>query len=171
MKTWSAFKSLGRIGIMATSLFLAGCSGDDDNGGGGDTPSGFHVNAKINGVSYGNSEYFEPTAVIASNTLMIQSSDNSGNSIQIQISNYDGPGTYESGNNNVLNGYINYLDMGETVGQYTSYTSVRGDGVVEITEVSDTEVRGTFSATAYENVENATNSVEITEGTFRAEIQ
>ncbi len=170
MKKLQAIKMFAKTGFIAAALFLTACS-DDNDGGGGGTPSGFHLKAKVDGDNYSNSSMFEPMAMIQGGTLIIQSSDNSGNSIQINVANFDGVGTYENGNNNVMNGYINYLEMGATIGQYTTYTSVRGDGVVEITEVSETEVKGTFSATAFENVENSTNSVEITNGTFRAAIQ
>lgn len=169
MKKLQAFKMFAKTGFIAAALFLTACS-DDDNGGGG-TPAGFHLKAKVGGANYSNSDLFEPMAVLTNNVLMIQSSDNNGDAIQIQITNFDGVGTYESGNNNLLNGYINYMDMGATIGQFTSYTSVRGDGIVEITEITDTEVKGTFSATVFENVDGSTNSIEITDGTFRAAIE
>ncbi|MEN0081436.1 hypothetical protein [Flavobacterium lindanitolerans] len=164
MKT---LKTLGAMCLLATILFS--CSSDDS--GGGSNSGGFSLTAKVNGANYSNSNYFDPMAVITNNILVIQSSDNGGNSIQIQVMNYNGTGSYTSGNNNLMAGYINYLKAGATVGQFKTFTSVRGDGLVEITEVTDTYVKGTFSATAPENVSNSTESVEITEGTFKAKIQ
>ena len=164
MKT---LKTLGAMCLLATILFS--CSSDD--GGGGSNSGGFSLTAKVNGANYSNSNYFDPMAVITNNILVIQSSDNGGNSIQIQVMNYNGVGSYTSGNNNLMAGYINYLKAGATVGQFKTFTSVRGDGLVEITEVTDTYVKGTFSATAPENVSNSTESVEITEGRFKAKIQ
>src|SRR5690606_11581471 len=124
-----AIKMLAKTGFIVAALFLTACS-DDNGGGGGGTPAGFHLKAKVDGDNYSNSSMFEPMAMIQGGTLIIQSSDNSGNSIQINVAGYDGVGTYENGNNDVMNGYINYLEMGATIGQYTTYTSVRGDGVV-----------------------------------------
>ncbi len=154
--------------LFVSALMLTSCSSDDSSGGG--TPAGLHLKAKIDGQNYSNSEHFDPMAIINSGILMIQSSDNSGNSIQIQVTNYNGEGTYNSGSNNLLNGYINYMKAGATIGQYTTYTSVRGTGQVIITKVTDTEITGTFTATAKENVDGSTASVVITEGSFRAEI-
>lgn len=163
MKT---LKTFGTMCILAT-VFLFSCSSDDSE----DSGSGsFSLKAKVDGANYSNSSLFNPMAVIVSNTLMIQSSDNDGNSIQIQVPNFDGEGTYTSGNNDLMAGYINYLEAGASIGQFRTFTSVRGDGTVEITEVTDTYVKGTFSATAPENIENPTESVEITQGTFKAEI-
>ncbi len=156
--------------LMIVSMVLLGaCSNDDDGGGGGST-AGYHVTAKVDGESYSNSSLFAPSAIITNGVLNIQSSDNSGNAIQIQVPNYSGPGTYNSGNNNIMNGYINYLKAGASIGQFQNFTSVRGDGVVVITSETDTEIEGTFSGTAFENVDNSTQSVEITDGSFRAEL-
>lgn len=163
MKTLKTFAAMC---LLATILFS--CSSDDSNG---SSSGGFSLKAKINGANYSNSNHFDPMAVITNNILVIQSSDNAGNSIQIQVMNYGGVGSYTSGNNNLMAGYINYLKAGATVGQFRTFTSVRGDGLVEITEVTDTHVKGTFSATAPENISNPTESVEITEGTFTAKIQ
>src|SRR5690606_38271382 len=161
-------QKLGSYVLVASMVVLGSCNNDD--GGGGGSTSGYHVNAKVDGQDYSNSNLFAPSAIITNGILNIQSSDNSGNAISIQVPNYTGLGTYNSGNNNIMNGYINYMKAGATIGQFTSYTSVRGDGVVTITEETDTEVVGTFSATAFENVDNSTNSVEITEGSFRADL-
>lgn len=164
MKT---LKTLLKTGLLALAIAFSSCSSDDGgNGGGG---SGFYLTAKVDGGNY--KSYVKPMAVMAGGMLMIQSSTSAGDAIQIQVANYNGVGTYTSGNNNLTNGYINYLDMGSQVGQFVTYTSVRGTGTVEITEVTDTAVMGTFTATAVENQDGATNDVSITNGKFRAEIQ
>ncbi len=154
--------------LLKISFFLAlftACSSDD----GGTSTSGanYHVTAKIDGNSYSNSNYFEPLFSGANGVVVIQSSDNSGNSIQIQIQNYQGEGTYISGNNNIQDGYINFMKAGSTIGQFTTYTSVRGTGEVIVTAASDTEISGTFKATAYQNETGSTNKVEITQGSFK----
>ncbi|HEY0047050.1 MAG TPA: hypothetical protein VGB44_10105 [Flavobacterium sp.] len=169
MNTLQKLKRIGKIGIVAMALVVASCSDDDDNGGGGGTPDGYFLTAKVDGNNYSNSEFFEPSVIMQGNMLMIQSSNNSGDAFQIQIPNYNGVGTYNSGNNDLTQGYINYSDM-LTIPNMVSYTSVRGTGQVIITEVSDTEIEGTFTATAIENVENSTNDVAITDGKFRVEI-
>lgn len=58
-----------------------------------------------------------------------------------------------------------------SVGNVKSYTSVRGTGSVVINELTGNSVKGTFTATAYENISGSTNKVEITSGDFNAKIQ
>jgi len=152
--------------FLSISLVLTSCRKDDDGGGG--SSSGYSLTAKVDGNAY--KSYVDPTGVIGSGTLTIQSSDTGGNSIQIQIPNYTGKGTYNSGGNDITKGYINYMKM-VSIGSVTTYTSVKGSGTVEITEASDTQVKGTFKATAVKNESGSTEKVEITEGTFTAKIQ
>jgi hypothetical protein len=164
MKT---LKTLFSAVFVSAALLLSSCSGDDgdNNGGGG---SGFYLTAKVGGSNY--KSYVEPQATTAGGMLHIQSSTSSGDAIQIQVANYNGVGTYTSGNNNLMSGYINYMDMGATPGQFTAYTSVRGTGTVEITAVDDSSVTGTFTATVVKNEEGSTEQVTITNGKFRAKL-
>lgn len=155
------------IGLISLSVIFNSCRKDDDESE-NKSASGPHLSAKVNGSEY--KSYVDPTGVAAGGMLVIQSSDTSGNSIQIQIANYNGKGTYNSGGNNLTKGYINYMKM-ISIGNMKTYTSVRGTGKVEITEASATEVKGTFTATAFENVSGSTDKVDITEGTFTAKIQ
>jgi len=146
---------------------MLSCSSDSD-GGGSDT--GFYLKAKIDGANYANSSSFEPMATIAGGTLNIQSSNDGGDAIQIQVPNYTGVGTYNSGNNDLTQGYVNYLDTNLSAGTFVSYTSVRGTGQVIVTEVTDTAIKGTFTATVIENEDGSTNDKAITNGTFRVEL-
>ena len=164
-------KTIGKYTLLfflfsTVLLSLNACRDDDDDDGG--NTNGLHLKAKIDGREY--SSYVEPTAIVTAGMLNLQSSDSSGNSIQFQIPNYSGAGTYNSGGNNLLNGYINYSKM-VSVGNIVAYTSVRGSGKIIITEASATQIKGTFTATAFENVSGSSNKVEITEGTFTAKIQ
>ena len=156
--------NLSKMILFAAVFAFTSCSKDDDNNTYYPPVSGdYYMNGKVDGNNYNNSAYFAPTATLNSGTLMIQSSTDGGNSIQIQITNFDGEGTYISGNNNLANGYINYM----TLTPFKTYTSVRGNGTVEITEMTETYIKGTFSAVAPENAENATASVTLTEGNFK----
>ena len=166
MKTFRKLSFL-LIGLISLSVIFNSCRKDDDEGDDKST-SGLHLNAKVNGGEY--KSYVEPTGVATGGMLVIQSSDSNGNSIQIQIANYNGKGTYNSGGNDLTKGYINYMKM-VSIGNMKTYTSVRGTGKVEVTEASTTEVKGVFTATAYENISGSTDKVDITEGTFTAKIQ
>lgn len=154
--------------LLAAVFAFASCDKDDDNNNTVMPVAGdFFLKAKVNGADYNNSAYFAPSATINNGVLNIQSSGDTGNSVQIQVQNYDEEGTYTSGNNDLSRGYINYM----TLTPFKTYTSVRGTGTVTITEVTDTSISGTFSATAPENSETSTASVTITEGQFKVKRQ
>jgi hypothetical protein len=161
-------KSIGKILLLATVFVAASCSSDDDNNNNVPVvPSGnYFVKAKVDGADYANSPYVTPAATLNAGTLNIQSSTSSGNSIQIQIPNYNGEGTYLSGSNNLAYGYINFSRLGPGF-SFHSFTSVRGAGEVVVTSVTDTEIEGTFHAIAPENDDDSTDEVQITEGTFK----
>ncbi len=159
-------KTLKTISIvLLATVFFTSCSKDDDNNawvpaaGSGD----YYMKGKVDGSQYSNSAFFAPSATLNAGVLTIQSSTDGGNSMQIQIPNFDGAGTYHSGGNVLANGYINYM----TLSPLRTYTSVRGSGSVEVTEVTETYIKGTFSAVAPENQETPTASVTITEGDFK----
>lgn len=161
MKT---LKTISKMILFAAVVTLVSCNKDDDNNAWVPSGSGdYYMKGKVDGNDYNNSAYFAPTSTLNSGTLMIQSSTDGGNSMQIQIPNFDGEGTYNSGGNVLANGYINYM----TLTPFKTYTSVRGSGTVEVTEVTETYIKGTFSAVAPENEEGATTSVTITEGDFK----
>lgn len=150
--------------LFATVFAFVSCNKDDDNNAWVPASSGdYYMKSKVDGSDYNNSAFFAPTATLNAGVLMIQSSTDGGNSIQIQIPNFDGEDIYISGDNNLANGYINYM----TLSPLRTYTSVRGSGTVEVTEVTETYIKGTFSAVAPENQETPTASVTITEGEFK----
>jgi len=164
MKT---LKSISKMMLLTAVFAFVSCSKDDDNNTPVIPPAGnYFVKAKVDTGDYANSPYVTPAATFNAGTMMIQSSGATGNAMQIQIPNYNGVGVYNSGNNNLSNGYINFSKMGSGF-TYKTYTSVRGSGTVEITAVTATEIEGTFSAYAPENQDGWTTAVEISEGTFK----
>lgn len=152
--------------VLFTAVFaFVSCNKDDDSDPAPVTPmpSGeYYVKAKVNGSDYSNSAYFDPSSTTNSNVLNIQSSNDGGASIQIQIQNFHGADTYNVGGD-LTRGYVNYM----TVFPFKSYTSVRGTGTVVIEEATDAYVKGTFTAVAPENEESPSSEVTITEGTFK----
>ncbi len=156
--------------ILLTAVFglvLTSCNKDDDDPVTFPTGSGdYFLNAKINDANYANSAYFAPTAAVTNGVLAIQSSNDGGNSIQIRVENYTGVGTYNVGGD-VTAGYVNYT----TLTPFKAYTSVRGTGTVEITEVTGTDIKGTFSAFSPENEEQPAAAVTITDGDFKVKLQ
>jgi len=164
----NTLKSIGKILLLATVFAAASCSSSDDDNNVPVVPvaSPYFVKAMVDDASYANSPYVAPAATLSGGTLNIQSSTSSGNSIQIQIPNYHGEGTYLSGSNNPAYGYVNFTRLGPGFA-FHAYTSVRGAGEVVVTSVSGTEIEGTFHAIAPENDEDSTDEVQITEGTFK----
>lgn len=163
LKTLSSFLILTLAVAFSTS-----CSSDSDGGGG--EPDGNYVTAKIDGASFRNSDMVDPSATVNAGTLNILASTDTGDNINIQIPNFNGVGTYNNGNNNLMAGYINYMDI-VTISPptFVSYTSVRGVGQIVVTESDATHIKGTFTATVFENVDGSTNDKAITEGKFNIE--
>jgi hypothetical protein len=157
--------------FMCASLAMVSCSGDDDGGStnGGNT-SGEYVKAKIDGSSWSSSSTID--VVSASNptesVLMVQGSNNSGEVIQISLMSYDGEGTYDVSSQ--ISGYAQY----GTISPIAFYNSAVGGGAtgeVTITEVTDTFVKGTFEFTGRNTEEGSTETVNVTNGEFKANFQ
>lgn len=148
------------IAFLATSI-LAGCSKDDDETEPeNNTPTGNSLTCKVDGTAWNAS-----LAVVATNTggvLTVTGSDSNSGQCQIILFNPTGTGSYTLGGGmtNQSNGRWT-----EGVGQEDTYTTMlgQGSGSVEITELSDTKVKGTFSFTAKNS---AGTDVSITEGSF-----
>jgi len=159
-------QSIGTMLLAVTLLLSVSCNKDDDAAPVVPSAGQYFVKAKVDDGDYANSAYVTPEATLNAGTLVIQSSGDSGNSMQIQIPNYAGEGTYTSGGGDLTKGYINFSRLGAGF-TYQTYTSVRGTGSVVISSVSDTEIEGTFTAYAPENKEDWTVAVTIEEGTFK----
>ena len=158
--------------LGSLSFLAASCGDDDGNSNGGGTPTGEYVAAKVNGQDFASSTLFD--AVAASNpnptTLMVQGSDNGGNAIQIMILSFDGEGTYNL--SNMTNGQMIYTKMQNMSAiSYSSAAEGGASGTAQITLADDTKVEGTFSFTGRRVQEGSTETVNVTEGSFRANFQ
>lgn len=164
----NTLKTIGKMMLLSAVFAFASCDKDDDNNNNSTIPAAgdYFLKAKVNGQDYSNSAYFAPTAAITNGVLTVQSSTDTGNSVQIRIENYNGVGTYDVGGD-VTAGYVNYT----TLNPFKAYTSVRGTGNVVITEVTEAHIKGNFAAYSPENQENATQAVTITEGDFKVKRQ
>lgn len=165
MKTPKTLKTIAKTILFAAVFAFASCNKDDDDAVVPvvPTPTGdYFLKAKVNGADYANSAYFAPSCTINANTLQIQSSNDAGNSIQIQVQDFANEGTYNVGGD-ITRGYVNYMK----IMPFKTYTSIRGTGSVEITEVTETYIKGNFTAVAPENEESPSAEVTITEGTFK----
>jgi len=145
---------------------MMGCKKDDEEN--NDNPNNNNpvgsMSLKVDGTSWTAS-----LAVVATNSgglVTVTGSDSNAHQAQVTIYNVSGTGTYQ------LGGSMTNPNMGRwTAGvnpEQTYTTSLGlGSGTVEITELTDTNVAGTFSFTAKNS--NG-DEVSITEGSFNAAI-
>lgn len=159
--------------LLASLSFVTASCGDDDSGSNNNNtnPSGEYVSAKVNGQAFSSSTLFD--AVGAQNpagTLVVQGSDNGGNAIQMMIMNFTGVGTYNL--SNMTNGQLLYTKIqGTTPTSYSSAAEGGASGTAEITLIDDNKVEGKFSFTGRKVQEGSTETVTVTEGSFRANFQ
>lgn len=167
-------KSMVLLMTMIAMTFTA-CSSDDDANGGGSNGSGEYVRAQIDGSSWSASTSFDTTGGTLSTNggitvLVVQGSDADGNAINFSIINYDGPGTYTTGDNLTNTNLIQYLTINPVAGWASNVATSVVNGLTpgEIIVSSDDNgvVEGTFSFDGY-NADDMTTKV-ITEGEFRA---
>ena len=155
-------KNFKKLGVLLFLSLLIACGGnDDDNPTSGDA----FLTAKVDGENFASLDV-AVAATITSNILVVQGSNANGDYISLTIANYNGVGTYKTGNsissmNNAMYGSVN------PIVSWTSTFNI-GDGTIEIKEETATHVKGTFSFVA-EN--DNSGSKTITEGKFSAPIQ
>lgn len=155
-------KTLKLIFAFTFILGISSCSDstDEDLGLSGEGS----LTAKIDGSNF-EALSVAVVATISNNVAAIQGSNSEGEYIRFHISNYNGVGTYTTGNsisntNSAMYGTIN------PVISWVSTFDI-GSGTIEITEEKDTAIKGTFSFTGI-NSDGNTTSKTITEGKFNA---
>ncbi|MEZ5084064.1 MAG: DUF6252 family protein [Bacteroidales bacterium] len=128
------------------------------------TPTNGAMTCKVNGTSWTAS-----LAVVATDEnglLTVTGSDSNAHQCQVSVFNHTGTGTYS------LGGSITNPNLGrwtEGLSQNDTYSTMvgLGSGTLEITELTATNVKGTFSFTAKNG---AGTEVSVTEGSFDAPI-
>lgn len=160
--------------VMIGSLItLTSCSSDDDNGGdnGGGNGNEF-LTAKIDGADFAASQ--SPAVIVGAQStngiLAVQGGDNNGNTINFAIQNYNGVGTYTTGDNLTNANLIQYLQISPVAGWASNLATAAlgtlNPGTIEITSDDGTTVEGTFSFDGY-NADDMTTKV-VTQGSFKA---
>ncbi len=181
MKTLS---NLCKYSFIFLALLMTACDKDDDDTTDPDddtaTAAGAEfLTAKVDGAAY---EAAQDPAVIVGATignaggmqvLVFQGGTNSGETISISIVNYDGPGTYTTGDGPTNANSASYITI-DPIAAWGSnlVSSLIGElqaGEVVITSQEDGVVEGTFSFEGY-NAEDMTSKM-ITEGKFKANLE
>ena len=170
MRTLKQFMLL----VMTMSLVsLSSCSKDDDGGSGGSAASGT-LEASVGGTSFQSME-ISSSATVANGgqNLIIIASNSDGNAFAFTILGFDGVGTYQIGGGaNILN-VASYtetdVDLNNPQNSTTEIWQAPYDdtvaGEIQISEVTDTKVKGTFEFTC-KNVNGDQSIKTITNGSF-----
>ncbi len=160
--------------MISASLFgLNACSSDDDNGGeNGDE----FLTAKVSGSNFEAAQ--DPTVIVgaqlsgsgASTVLAIQGGESSGNTVNMTVFGYNGPGTYKTGESLTSTNSIQYIEI-SPIGTWgsNSATAALGTlqaGTITITSEDGVTVEGTFSFEGYNATDQTTKNV--TGGKFKA---
>ena len=163
--------------MLFTSVLFTACNSDDDNGGDGGTSGAEFFTATVAGSSFEAST--DPASLIGAglstnNGITIataQGSTNNGVFINFSIINYDGPGTYTTGDNLTNTNGIMYGEFSD-IWASNGVTSIVGGlqaGEIVITSDSDGVLEGTFSFEGY-NAETETSKM-VASGSFKANIE
>lgn len=146
--------------LFATLLFSCSDASDEDLGLTGEGT----FTAKVDGATF-TSLQSTVGATITGSVAAVQGSTSSGEYIRFNIVNYSGIGTYTTGNA-ITN--ANLIQYG-TVNPIAAWISTMnlGNGTIEITEETNTTIKGTFSFTGI-NASDGNSSKTITEGSFNA---
>jgi hypothetical protein len=170
--------------LLCLSVIISSCSSDDNN----DTDNGDNNNdnnnntteeyfrAKVDGADFIAST--DPAsligATVSTNSGMTvaaaQGSTNNGDFINLSIVNYNGPGTYTTGDSMTNPNMIMYGTLPANVwaSNFASFLAGINPGQINITSDSDGILEGTFSFQGY-NADDMTTK-NITQGNFKAMI-
>ncbi|PHS67200.1 MAG: hypothetical protein COB12_04705 [Flavobacterium sp.] len=162
------------VTFLCLSVILASCSGDDDNndgdddGGTGGTGGTEFLTAKVDGANF---EAAQSPAVIVGATsgnglMTFQGGTNEGKTIRGSVFNYDGAGTYTTGDNITNVNSLSYITLPNNL--WNSTFDI-GSGTITITSDDGTTIEGTFSFEGFNASDGTTKN--ITEGSFKAIIE
>ena len=179
MKT---FRKTIYLSIVCLAMVFASCSSDDDNNdddnGGNNNGGAEHYTATVAGSGFDAST--DPASLIGAtvttnNGMTIaaaQGSTNNGAFINFSIINYNGPGTYTTGDdlsnpNMIMYGTASPIAAWSSNG-VTFLVGGLQSGEIIITSDSDGVLEGTFSFEGY-NADDQSSKM-VTSGSFKANI-
>lgn len=155
-------KNLQKITFLLCLSLIISCSSNDDDLG---LSAEGSLTAKVDGNSF-TSLSVAVAATVSNNVLVFQGSNSDGEYIRANIINYNGEGTYKTGDNISNSSSISYGSV-NPVSAWISTFNI-GSGTITITADSSTNVKGTFSFSGENNSSSAVTTKTITEGTFSA---
>lgn len=164
--------------LVTSSMFISSCSSDDDGGGGGTAALGT-IKAKVNGS---NVTTLDITTFATQVGPILQIQGNTGGTSSkafvMNVTTFDGVGTYDIGGGSTGLGQANvsYVETTVDLSNPTApdiktwsapFEGGEKVGEIKVSEVTDTNIKGTFFFTAKNVGDNSTK--EITEGSFNIE--
>ena len=167
-------KQLGKIAFLALAISFGSCSSDDGGGstGGGTTANGT-IKATVDGKTITTAKAAS-FAVKSSSFLQISGTTMGQEALGIIIYNFTGVGTYDVITGNDLGAIFTYSKININDPMNTSNTwyapldeTTGTNGTVTVTEITETNVKGTFSFKAindqntYKDVKNGAFNVDI----------
>ncbi|GGG19219.1 hypothetical protein GCM10011344_19780 [Dokdonia pacifica] len=178
MKTIKLVMLLCVVGLTYTS-----CKTDDDGGDGGNAAAGT-VEATVDGASFTSdaiatmATQINAQGITTLNIVGSALSAGSARTITLTIIGVDGEGTYPiqvSTDSGIITATATYIEASGNVGgggidgSWLAPFDESLAGEVNITEITDTTVRGTFSYSA-RSQDDESNFVEITNGSFNLDL-
>ncbi|MFA5619214.1 MAG: DUF6252 family protein [Weeksellaceae bacterium] len=161
--------------LFAIASFSVSCKSDDNGGGGGGAAEGT-ITAKVDGTSV-TTISMTTAAQISNGTLMVMGNDGGqspNKAIVLTIFGFDNEGTYPIGGGANIYNVASYTETNAsnpTNPQVTVWQAPYDDthvGDINISEVTSTHVKGTFSFKA----KSAEGSIKnVTEGAFNVKLQ
>lgn len=162
-------KQLGTIAFFALVFTFGSCSSDSD--GGSVSAGAGTITAKVDG----NTVKSIPSATFAYLTaagLQITGSNINAENLAVQILSFDGVGKYNiGGSTSIAIGTYSAIDISDPQNTdniwFAPYSENLVDGEVDVTEVTDTNVKGTF----FFKAKNESGSIKnVTSGSFNVPI-
>jgi hypothetical protein len=167
MKT---IKKLGFVLVLAVTTILTSCS-SDSNGGGGSAAEGT-LKAKVAGSNY-TSMQAATFATSQSGMLIIQGSDATGKAIQLMVA-ANAVGTYQISDDAGISAIGSYTEANISNPSASQtwaapYENSGAAGSITISEITATNVKGTFTFTGKNQA--GTDTKAITDGSFNVNFQ
>lgn len=158
--------------VLAVTTILSSCSSDSSSGGSGSTALGT-MKAKIAGSNWTSMSV--ATAATHQNTmLIIQGSDATGKAIQLMVGGVTEPGTFQISDTSGINAIASYTqaNISNPMASLTFAAPYEGSGnvgTITVTDLTATNVKGTFSFTGKNQAGDDTKA--ITNGSFNVNFQ
>ncbi len=173
----SRIKQLGLILTVFVAVMMSSCSSDGDGGGGGGTAPEGTVKAKVGGSNFTSMEMATTAQRISSggSTYMIAIAGTTANAsssktIQLILNGVDGqPGTFQIGEEGSISAVASYTEtlMSNPMDAIVWAAPYEGSGItgsITISEINDTNVKGTFTFTGKN--QDGTDTKQVTDGAF-----